>query len=467
MKISNMKSSKSSPSPFEIPNIKNSKVIKTEIKPFLHNIVSIYTKPLSFGNEPYKLETIPLIREHLDTYLFYIRHRSTTVSTENPSFQITFPQQETSSTQTNRRTINPINLQIHIKDVFYAFLNQVKEFNLALGNPKYSPNALQELEQCIHNFEVEGFERIVTTQDNPHHWLQTDIIRIQSFLYHYFKDITLNEQSKPQIKLTSLLLRKIFRFNYQPLWSEQDQPASTVFTTHFAADECLPFIINKKNEHPSFFKPDKITKQTIDFISFDPSSITENNLLDDNRPYRYEQNIQEQQSLFITNENYKENDNKNEDYTLENQKENRIIENNTSEFTTLESTTSAQDASQTGTSTNNQFVRVPTRVVNPRPNTYDPQSYADTFPRRNVTFNFPSNSDDEIQDETQNIASLRNPSVDVSSPTRTILDTTQIINTTKNITRSMYNPPSLPSTFKYPNKTIRSEDNNNQQTSSR
>ena len=31
----------------------------------------------------------------------------------------------------------------------------------------------------------------------------------------------------------------------------------------------------------------------------------------------------------------------------------------------------------------------------------------------------------------------------------------------------MYDPPSLPSTFEYPNKTIRSEDNNNQQTSSR
>ena len=31
----------------------------------------------------------------------------------------------------------------------------------------------------------------------------------------------------------------------------------------------------------------------------------------------------------------------------------------------------------------------------------------------------------------------------------------------------MYDPPSFPSTFKYPNKTIRSEDNNNQQTFSR
>ena len=196
-----MKSSISSPSPFEIPHSKNSKVITTEIKPFLHTIVYNYTKPLSFENEPYSLETIPLIRENLDTYLFYIRHRSTTASNEDPSFQITFPQQETSSIQTYRKIKNPNNLQIPIKDVFFAFLNKIKEFTLALKNSKYSPNALEELKQYIRNFEVEDIERIVTTQDNPHHWLQADIIRTQSFLYHYFKYITLNEQTLPQIKL--------------------------------------------------------------------------------------------------------------------------------------------------------------------------------------------------------------------------------------------------------------------------
>ena len=134
-----------------------------------------YTKPLSFENEPYTPEPIPLIREHLDPYLVYIRHRSTTASTENPSFQITFPQQETSSSRTYRRTNNPINLQIPIQEVFHAFLNKVKDFNLALENPKYSPNALEELEQYIHNFEAEDIERVVITQNNPHHWLQTDI----------------------------------------------------------------------------------------------------------------------------------------------------------------------------------------------------------------------------------------------------------------------------------------------------
>ena len=81
-----MNSSTSSPSPFQIPYIKNAKVVKLETKPFLHNIVYNYTQPLSFENEPYSLETVALIREHLDTYFFYIRHRSTTVSTEYPAF---------------------------------------------------------------------------------------------------------------------------------------------------------------------------------------------------------------------------------------------------------------------------------------------------------------------------------------------------------------------------------------------
>ena len=200
-----------SPSPFEIPYIKNAKLVKLEMKPFLQNIIYNYTEPLPFENEPYTLETIPLIREHLDSYLFYIRHRSTTASTEYSSFQNTFSQQDISSIRTYRRTINPINLQIPIQKVFQAFLNKVKDFNITLEYPQYSPNALEELEQYIHNFEVEDLERIVITRNNPHHWLQTDIIKIQNFLYHYhhyLKDLILNEQTIRQIKLISLFLRK-------------------------------------------------------------------------------------------------------------------------------------------------------------------------------------------------------------------------------------------------------------------
>ena len=122
--------------------------------------------------------------------------------------------------------------------------------------------------------------------------LQADLSRIQNFLYHYFKDITLNEQTIPQTKMISLFLRKHFRLNYHLLWSEQDQTAFAAFHNHFTADECLPFIIDKQNEHPYFFKPDKATQQIMVFISFDPRLITENNFHDDNRPYPFEQNIQ-------------------------------------------------------------------------------------------------------------------------------------------------------------------------------
>ena len=244
----------------------------------------------------------------------------------------------------------------------------------------------------------------------------------------------------PQIKLISIFLRKYFRFNYQQLWSEQDQPAFAAFQNPFTADEYSPFIIDKQNEHPFYFKPDKITQQTIDFISFDPRLITKNNLHDDIRPYRYEQNIPEQQNLFTNNDNYNEDDNNNEEYMFENQNENRnedivlhINEINTSEYTTPESTTSAQNASQTETSTNTQFVRIPTRINSPRQNTYDPPSILDTSPHRYITFTFPPHPD-EVQDETQKITSIRDTSVNVLSPTRTIS------NTTRNITGSIYDP---------------------------
>ena len=80
---------------------------------------------------------------------------------------------------------------------------------------------------------------------------------------------------------------------------------------------------------------------------------------------------------------------------LENQNENRsedmalnINENNASEYATPESTTLAQKASQTGTSTTTQFVRIPARIVSPRQNTHSPQSYSDTSPHRNITLRF-------------------------------------------------------------------------------
>ena len=127
---------------------------------------------------------------------------------------------------------------------------------------------------------------------------------------------------------------------------------------------------------------------------------------------------------------------------FENQKENHneniisnMNDNNASEYNTPESIASAQNVSQPATSTNTQFVRVPTSFVSPRQDTHDPQSYLDISPRRNITFTFR----EEVQDETQNITSVRNTSV--LSPSRTVS------NNTLNITRPRYDPPSIRSAF--------------------
>ena len=153
--------------PFQTPIIKNAKVVKLELSPFLQNIISHCTQPLPFENEQNTIETIPFIREHLDTYLFCIRYKVLTITEEYPTFQISFLQQRLNSSHIYRRTINPINLQVPIKQVFHAFLNNVKDHNLAQEIPKFSPNALDDLQRYIDNFDVENIERLVNPEDNP------------------------------------------------------------------------------------------------------------------------------------------------------------------------------------------------------------------------------------------------------------------------------------------------------------
>ena len=87
----------------------------------------------------------------------------------------------------------------------------------------------------------------------------------------------------------------------------------------------------------------------------------------------------------------------------------------------------------------------------PRQNTHDPQSYLDTSSHRNITFILPTHPDEAVQDETQNITSTRDTSVNVLSPKRTIS------NNTRNTTRFLYDRPSIPSAFQQSNKTIQSK----------
>ena len=113
----------------------------------------------------------------------------------------------------------------------------------------------------------------------------------------------MNDQTIPQFQVISLFLRKYFRFNYQLLWSPQHQLAFTAIPNFFTPNENLPFIINEQNEHPYFFRPDAIMQHNIDRINFESHLITDNNIIDDNRPYHYQRNTPVQQNPPIIFDN--------------------------------------------------------------------------------------------------------------------------------------------------------------------
>ena len=58
------------PTPFTVTTDKRqNRSLIQDVTPFLQNIIFQYTNPLPFETEPHILHTIPLVREHCDSYL--------------------------------------------------------------------------------------------------------------------------------------------------------------------------------------------------------------------------------------------------------------------------------------------------------------------------------------------------------------------------------------------------------------
>ena len=74
-------------------------------------------------------------------------------------------------------------------------------------------------------FELQDIETNLKRQNNPHYWLQQDILQIIQFQYRFFQNIILNEDIIPQINNYSQFLLKFFRFKYHFIREEQDQAA--------------------------------------------------------------------------------------------------------------------------------------------------------------------------------------------------------------------------------------------------
>ena len=77
------------PTPFTFTTEKRqNRSLIQDVTPFLNNIIFQYTNPLPFETEPHILHTIPLVREHCDSYLYYIQYKTPTLHHHKPLFKL-------------------------------------------------------------------------------------------------------------------------------------------------------------------------------------------------------------------------------------------------------------------------------------------------------------------------------------------------------------------------------------------
>ena len=85
------------PTPFQLTTPQHSQrrkinSITQDVKLFLNNIIFQwhYTNPLPFETEAHSIHTIPLIREHLDSHLYFIRYKTLGIDASKNPFQMIF-----------------------------------------------------------------------------------------------------------------------------------------------------------------------------------------------------------------------------------------------------------------------------------------------------------------------------------------------------------------------------------------
>ena len=95
------------PTPFTVSTDKRQKRSLIQyVTPFLQNIIFQYTNPLPFETEPHISHTIPLIREHCDSYLYYIQYKTLDITPSQTPFQVIFNPVKGINSGTFYRTIH-------------------------------------------------------------------------------------------------------------------------------------------------------------------------------------------------------------------------------------------------------------------------------------------------------------------------------------------------------------------------
>ena len=267
------------PTPFTVTTDKRqNRSLIQDVTPFLQNIIFQYTNPLPFETEPHILHTIPLVREHCDSYLYYIHYKTLDITRSQTPFQVIFNPVKGINSGTFYRTIHP-------QDVFHTYMQKLIEFNEHQDTPLYRPSHLQELKHLSEYFEVPDLDTKVQRHDNPHYWLQRDILQIKHFQFKFFTKIILTDDTIPQVKIFTHFLLKFLRFNYQLLWEQKDQQAYINFPQALTYIELLPYIINHQNKHLHYIDLTSLNGTHFEQINLDHNFVLEHSETSDNRPY--------------------------------------------------------------------------------------------------------------------------------------------------------------------------------------
>ena len=134
------------PPPFALTTEKRqNRSLIHDVTLFLNNIIFQYTNPLPFETEPHTLHTIPLAREHCDSYLYYIRYKTLEITSSQTLFQVIFNPVKGISTGTYYRKIHPQNITLSIQDVFLTYMQKLIEFNENQNTPLCRPSHFKDM----------------------------------------------------------------------------------------------------------------------------------------------------------------------------------------------------------------------------------------------------------------------------------------------------------------------------------
>ena len=94
-------------------------------------------------------------------------------------------------------------VQLYLYKMFslLTYMDKLIEHNENLDTPLYLPSHLENLKETQEFFDAPDIETKIQRHDNPHYWLQQDILQIEQFQYRFFQNIILNEGTVPQIKI--------------------------------------------------------------------------------------------------------------------------------------------------------------------------------------------------------------------------------------------------------------------------